>query len=328
MTCERVWDLLSAYADRETSDDETAMVETHVAACSECARDLKWLQATAGVLNVLPEVEPPASLHASILAATVHRPTRRQRLLASLGGPLRMPALRYGALAGCAATAAWLAVTLSGPLAPNPAAYRPTLRTARANRPVPPAPAPAGESALFTARLDENIALPALDDRAAPLHPAARPNPRPTEPAFRLAAAEPAPGMRSIQPKAATTKSYPDADSPRAALPGGPIPEEPATMFDSAPTMSDMTSGAKIADAAVGKDAGTTEAGTIGRPMAAQPMHVALASYSEPAPQTQLVTLADLKRSLRRQAMDDRAHFITESIREKRIRLDVVRGRF
>ena len=50
--------------------------------------------------------------------------------------------------------AAWLAVNYSsGPLAPNPAAYRPVVKTVQAH----PTPVFTGPSALLTARLDENV---------------------------------------------------------------------------------------------------------------------------------------------------------------------------
>jgi anti-sigma factor RsiW len=43
MRCEQVWDLLSTYADSEATGDEAAIVETHIAVCSVCARDLDWM---------------------------------------------------------------------------------------------------------------------------------------------------------------------------------------------------------------------------------------------------------------------------------------------
>src|SRR4051794_28367889 len=96
-TCEDYWDLLSAYADDAISPLEATRVETHVAACSDCARDLRFMRETAFVLAATPEVAPPSTLRASILAATIYRPTWQQRLSAALRW--FVPSVPYRALA-------------------------------------------------------------------------------------------------------------------------------------------------------------------------------------------------------------------------------------
>jgi hypothetical protein len=317
MKCERVWDLLSAYADNETTSDETAIVETHIAVCSGCARDLQWLRAATGALLGVADVEPPITLNAAILAATVYRPMWQQHLRAGFGTAASFRTLRYGALAGSVAMAAWLAVNVSGPVATNPAAYRPAVKAAEAKSPADPLAESTGPSTLFTARLEDNITIPVLGAQP-PLGA-----PGKSEPARRFAASSPASELRSIQPRT-TRRTVADATRLRGPVLSGPIPDEPSTMLDEMPMMSDVTT------APTTSDMGTAGAGTPANvpPTIARPVHVALASYSEPVPQTGLVTLADLKRSLRRENQDGRAQFIRESIDEKRIRLDVVRGRF
>ena len=88
MQCQDVWDLLSAYADGETNAHETEVVEAHIAVCSDCARDLQFMQGAHEALQAIPEVEPPVTLRSAILAATVNRPSLTERFagfLAVLG---------------------------------------------------------------------------------------------------------------------------------------------------------------------------------------------------------------------------------------------------
>src|SRR5688500_9541338 len=69
-TCEKLWPLLSAYADGEASESESARVEAHVSACGPCASALSLIQDTSMSLASIQEVEPPRYLHGAILAAT------------------------------------------------------------------------------------------------------------------------------------------------------------------------------------------------------------------------------------------------------------------
>jgi hypothetical protein len=103
---------------------------------------------------------------------------------------------------------------------------------------------------------------------------------------------------------------------PDVVEPGEMMPAEPSQPMS--PLVAESTAPTDKLDPSAGA------ASTVITPS----VHIALASYSEPAPATQLVTLADLKRSLRHQAMDERSRFIREAINDKTIRLDVVRSRF
>lgn len=103
VTCDSLWDLLSAYADGETTPDEAALVEQHVAVCSACARDLLFMRQAASALADTPEVSPPPDLRQAILTATIYRPTWRQRLQTALcplfASPVRMSALGLAGVA-------------------------------------------------------------------------------------------------------------------------------------------------------------------------------------------------------------------------------------
>jgi len=55
----QVAELLSAYIDNEVTRAERALVETHVATCPECARDLTTLRQTVRLLTALPPLAVP-----------------------------------------------------------------------------------------------------------------------------------------------------------------------------------------------------------------------------------------------------------------------------
>ena len=76
MRCETVWERLSAYADGEATPSETAIVEAHIAVCLSAPRTGVHARVVAALLGV-SDVEPPVTLRAAILAATVdHKPLR------------------------------------------------------------------------------------------------------------------------------------------------------------------------------------------------------------------------------------------------------------
>jgi hypothetical protein len=58
---ERVEALLSPYLDGRTSEAECALVERHLKSCSDCARNLATLQATAAAVREMPRVRAPRS---------------------------------------------------------------------------------------------------------------------------------------------------------------------------------------------------------------------------------------------------------------------------
>jgi predicted anti-sigma-YlaC factor YlaD len=56
---DQVAELLSAYIDGEVNGDERALVETHLATCVACARDLATLRQTVTMLRQLPPLATP-----------------------------------------------------------------------------------------------------------------------------------------------------------------------------------------------------------------------------------------------------------------------------
>jgi anti-sigma factor RsiW len=148
MSCDEVWDLLSVYADGEATPEETAMVENHIAVCADCARDLKFMQSTALVLQDTPEVEPPADLREAIFAATINRPTLQERFAAAVRRTLSPVPVRYGAVAAAGAAAALAAFIFTHQPEPltNPVEYRPIQPPVVADRPAVTPTAPATPS--------------------------------------------------------------------------------------------------------------------------------------------------------------------------------------
>jgi len=58
---ERVEALLSTYLDGRASDAERALVERHLAACTDCTRNLATLRATVAAVREMPKVHAPRS---------------------------------------------------------------------------------------------------------------------------------------------------------------------------------------------------------------------------------------------------------------------------
>jgi len=326
MKCDQVFELLSAYADKEATSEETAIVETHVAVCADCARYLSFIRSASSIIAAIPVVDPPASLHAAILAATTQRPTWQQRFRAFIAPGLSPQSLRYGALAG-SAVVAWLVMQ---PYAPNTLRQVPVAdRMAQGNKPIAlpnPTVIAAEPSLLFSDDVDFGVELiPATTRAAEKTEIAVAAQPLTIAPIVtKLGPAAPrrSPALLTIAGPADTGKA-------KAATQVGSFDAEVMEPGDVSPVEPGQPVGPMVAESAAGASEGAIPmAGAGGQPVVVPTTHIALASYSEPAPPTQLVTLADLKRSLRKQALDERARFINESISEKRIRLDVVRSRF
>jgi hypothetical protein len=110
---EALWTLLSVYADGEATPEEAAKVEALLRSDPVAARELSFLQMSAETIQTLGEVEPPAFLQDSILAATTRRKSVAQRMLAWATDLTRsvtaVPSIRI-AFAGSAVLAGLLAV--------------------------------------------------------------------------------------------------------------------------------------------------------------------------------------------------------------------------
>ncbi|MGC8783835.1 MAG: zf-HC2 domain-containing protein [Armatimonadota bacterium] len=78
--CVEWWTALSAYVDDCLPPDERERVEEHLEGCASCQQTLVELQALRQSMKLLPHYEPPPTLKARILSATVDQPTWRERL--------------------------------------------------------------------------------------------------------------------------------------------------------------------------------------------------------------------------------------------------------
>ena len=61
-TCTEVQDTLEAYLDNELDADTHATVEAHVASCSLCQDEIRFVQAISEALHELPKPEPPQKI--------------------------------------------------------------------------------------------------------------------------------------------------------------------------------------------------------------------------------------------------------------------------
>ena len=106
MDCDRVWDLLSVYADGEADSNETTIVVEHISCCTTCARDLEFMQGTSAAVQAETQVAPPAAMRQAILNATIYKPTMQERFASAIRRSFSQSPVRYGALATAGAAAA------------------------------------------------------------------------------------------------------------------------------------------------------------------------------------------------------------------------------
>lgn len=321
MGCDRIWDLLSAYVDGETTADESALVESHTAQCEACASDLQFLMASSVVLHETAEVEPPAALRDAILAATVNRPTWRERVLAAARNALSPATLRYGSLAaaGAAATVAFLALRdTSLPPVDERVVYAPTTPgvttqiTPKVARPtdetpvtgiVPPAPG------------DKQVKVAALRRRQA-VRPASERTTRKGEPAAVSTRPAPAPELTvaNLEPHPFKAKvAAPSVVGPRSASEADPVIVRNEPDFEIGSGRSPETAEA---------------AGTAPSPAPAKPTRILLAASSGAIDASQLASLADLKRELSRSQIGLDSRELKQRMRDHQIRIDVIKGSF
>jgi len=78
MSCERIEDLLVAFADGELAPAERVTVEAHLAACPGCRGLLDALASAAPAFASFPEVEPGPELRRRLLAIPSRRPAVRR----------------------------------------------------------------------------------------------------------------------------------------------------------------------------------------------------------------------------------------------------------
>jgi len=110
MSCDRVQDLLAAYADGDLDPGDKAFVEGHLRSCAECDRLLTFLRRADEALAAFPEVEPSRELLERL--AVIPAPKARFR---SFFEAFRKPSLQPA----MAAAAIFLAVLSLYLLNPN-----------------------------------------------------------------------------------------------------------------------------------------------------------------------------------------------------------------
>jgi len=67
MRCEQVRSLLNDYCEGSLSEAMRERVEAHLRGCAACQREVQFVQAIWRRLSAMPEVAPPADLHARIM---------------------------------------------------------------------------------------------------------------------------------------------------------------------------------------------------------------------------------------------------------------------
>ena len=106
---ERMWELLSLYADGEASQEQASQVEQMLRHDAEYARAYTFMQKAGGAIRTIVEIEPPAHLRDAILAKTTRKPTLARRAAVVFGAfraQLAMPAGRLAFAGGGLAAAA------------------------------------------------------------------------------------------------------------------------------------------------------------------------------------------------------------------------------
>jgi anti-sigma-K factor RskA len=111
MTHDELRELTGGYALGALSDPERQALETHLATCPECAKEVRELAGVASGLAVaVPQVDPPAALRDRVLRAAV----RSSSTVQATRGEVEMPAARPSALPSWLAAAAALAAVAFG----------------------------------------------------------------------------------------------------------------------------------------------------------------------------------------------------------------------
>lgn len=86
LSCTDCRELISAFVDGELSQDDRALLRTHLAGCEDCRQTLDAYRAIGGQVRSMPPVLPPSSLTDAIYAETVDAAPRRLFLITSRVG--------------------------------------------------------------------------------------------------------------------------------------------------------------------------------------------------------------------------------------------------
>jgi predicted anti-sigma-YlaC factor YlaD len=101
MTCERFEELLSAYLEGELNAPERAEMESHLAACRECADLAVLMRETMAAAAAFPEIEPSPALFARLYDIP-EAASRKKRVFRPVFNWLTRPSLQpvYATLTG------------------------------------------------------------------------------------------------------------------------------------------------------------------------------------------------------------------------------------
>ncbi len=330
-SCERLWDMLSAYADGEATLDEASLVEVHTATCPDCARDLEFMRLTAVSIKQAPEVSPPSYLRDAILAVTVNRTGWLDRIgFGRVFAPFSRSRVAWSgaALAGIAALAIALRPTTSMPdenrgaaivSAPviRPDADTPVTRSIARNREVPPiAPTnlrPSGPGRMMANPRDglefaslkipittpkSSVVVPRLGDHLSP---------------------PPTPKREAVLP----AKSDREPDKP-AESSDKPIGKSGEPMEIAMATMTDMMKTDKMGGMS---DMGVTEAPASAVSPASY--RIMLSGSGDAVNARTVATLADIRNRLRNSSVSSNCTLpLVRSNDRRDMTLDIYKGRF
>ncbi len=93
--CEYYRELIDLTFDGELDDERRKVLERHLAACADCARETELLRVTAILLEALPQAEVPPGFDEAVIASV--RRARAAGPAASVGRWMR-PAAAFGAV--------------------------------------------------------------------------------------------------------------------------------------------------------------------------------------------------------------------------------------
>lgn len=320
--CEKVWDLLSLYADGEATPAEASIVEAHIAVCADCARDLQYMRETHEVLSEAPEVEPPVNLREAILAATVYRPSLPQRIVLGARKVLGPAPVRYGVLATAGAAAALTAVFLHN--GGGPVMNMPT---------VPPVVASSPAETSTTEPLGSEPSVNLLD---AYQPEATRPNSTPAATGRRLAAAIGSGRLRhsstkqlAARPSSQDSKNG-STGAARTSETADDLTSNGATASVPAPDFSPDPEPSIRTIASAGETSSQPSSENVSAPEStARSVRIVLTASAAALDPQHVATLADLRRSLSRSDGTSVAGTASElRPRDRQIRVNLLRGSF
>jgi hypothetical protein len=215
-------DLLSAFLDRQTTQDERTRIETHLQTCAGCRAELESLRRTVALLHALPRVSVPRAFTLSEAQAGIRRPVANPGWY---GGLLR----GLGAVAALALVA-FLAVSLLQEPSWTPQetiARAPTVTQATLAPTAPVAGSAPVTEAAAEAGPTEAPDAPAPSVAAPQVEQLPVPEALPS-PAASLAAAPPAPTEENARRAADATTTEPEAPLAAMAAKAAETPEDSA----------------------------------------------------------------------------------------------------